>query len=453
MTGARPATRLRPPARLRARIVVLISGFAGVMFLLVAMVGWLVVLEAEDAILEAGLDEAIDTATNPAPAVSPDWYRAFESEEQLRKHLNLDRVPAQSGTFEVFASPQGNRAIWVRDWSSRWQMWRAENLEQEYRLVVDLSDSSQPYRLIDLAGFEFTESRVEAIQKSILIAAMAVAGAALLLSYLIARWTLWPILRLAEAVGRREHEEVGEKLAESFPDDEIGFLAQALDDAEASARAALERERRFISDCSHELRTPVATLKSALTLTEELADDPAHRAKVEARMRRAVDWMERLVQLFLVLAREGREPAPDGQVGLRQIITEVVEEQAVLHQPRVMMTEINVPAGQTVLGRRDVVLVLIQNFVANVWRHAGGDRLRFQWVAGEVLRIDDNGVGFPGSNQAESRHADSSGFGVGLGLAARLCGTQGWSLRRGQSELGGARIEIVFAANRLDQVQ
>ncbi len=444
MTESAASTRSRPPVRLRARIVVLVSCFAGLIFLLVTMGGWLVVLEAEDAILEASLDEAMATATSPVLAAPPQWYREFADGEELRGHLNLDRVPTQVGTYEVFASPDGTRAIWVNDWSSRWQMWRAENLEQEYRLIVDPSDAPVRYRLIDLAGFEFTESRVEAIQQSILAVAVVVGAAALLLSYLIARWTLLPVLRLARAVDGRQHGQLTTNLAAGFSRDEIGFLAKALDDAEAQTQAALERERRFIAECSHELRTPVATLKSALTLAEELDDDPAHRAKVEARMRRAVDRMERLVQLFLVLAREGRQPEPDGQVGLAQIINEVVEEQALLHQPRVIATEVEVPADKTVFGRRDVVQVLIQNFVANVWRHAGGDRLRVRWLQEGALQIDDNGAGFSEFGDEATRQADSAGFGVGLGLAERLCATQGWTLRRGQSDMGGARIEIDF---------
>ena len=134
-------------------------------------------------------------------------------------------------------------------------------------------------------------------------------------------------------------------------------------------------------------------------------------------MRRAVDRMERLVQLFLVLAREGRQPQPNGWVDLHQIITEVVNEQAMLHLPRTISAEIEVPSSLEVLGQRDVVMVLIQNFVANVWRHADGYRLRFSWLTGDTLQIDDDGTGFTATKESSSVRADSGGFGVGLGLA------------------------------------
>lgn len=433
----------RVPVRLRARIAILVSTFSLIMFVLVAMGGWLLVLEAEDAILEASLEEALRTATHPHRLSSPEWYREYATSLELMDQMQLDRIPKDPGVYELFANAKGDEAIWVYNWTSRLSMWFSEDREREFRLLMEPDGASLRYRLIDLSHFEFTESRVGAIQRSILIAAVLMGLAALVLSYIIGRWTLHPVLRLAAEVNRRKHDQNSSKIGGKFSDDEIGFLAQALDEADSRARAAIERERHFISDCSHELRTPVATLKSSLTLVEELNDDPAHRARVESRMRRAVGRMERLVRLFLVLAREGRRPAEEGLVSLRPLVDEILVEQARLNFPRIMNQEVDVSEGSFVQASRDVVMVLIQNFVANIWQHAGASRLRIRWEGEAVLLIEDDGSGFP-VNEEDEPPSEAAGFGIGLSLSERLCRLQGWSVTRGQSDLGGAKVEIRF---------
>ncbi len=331
----------RIPMRLRARIAILVTIFSAMMFLLVALGGWLVVLEAEDAILETTLAEALKTATRPNVSSSPEWYSEYASVDAFSERMQLSPIPENEGVYEVFANDAGDAAIWVHDWSSRLNMWLGEDREREFRLVVEPPGTAPGYRLIDLGYFEFTESRVEAIQRSVLVAAGVMGLAALGLSFVIGRWTLHPILRLAD---------------------------------------------------------------------------------------------------------EGRRPAVEGVVSLRPVIDEVVGEQASLNLPRTLQSEILVPTNVTVRASRDVVLVLVQNFVANIWRHAGANRFRVSWKAPSVLTIEDDGSGFVhASGDAKPSAGDSAGFGVGLSLSERLCRLQGWSLHHGKSELGGARVAIDFS--------
>lgn len=439
-----PSRPQRPPVRLRARILIFVSSFALLVLAGVVAGGLWVVLEAEDAILDANLGSAVAAAqAEDGSGVTPGWLALYDNAELLRGRLSLTDIPVETGMHEVFARADGNDAIWVRDWSSRWQMWRSDGLEHEFRLWVEPTVSGPRYWVADLETLEFTESRIDAIQQSILGIAVTVALAALVLGWMIARWTLHPVLRLAREVGSRTADQPGAPLAPSYSKDEIGFLAEALDEAEARAGEALARERRFISDCSHELRTPLATTKSGLTVLEDVDDDPVHRSKVVGRLRRSVDRMERLVQLFLVLAREGRELGERGSVPMSALIEEVTAEQAALHDPRKLTIESQVPAGTTVSAQREVLAVLMHNFVINAWRHSGGDLLRFRWVGVGTLQIDDNGRGFD-AEHVEQSGADTRGYGIGLSLAARLCRTQGWRVTRGRSDLGGARVEVHF---------
>jgi signal transduction histidine kinase len=128
----------------------------------------------------------------------------------------------------------------------------------------------------DLKDREFSETNLAGVQAWLVVLSAGILLASLLASAVITRWALRPMLALAERVRAREVERKAGRhgeatLAEGLPDDEIGFLARVLDAHHERLHEALEREWRFIADCSHELRTPVTTLKGRRR--------PAHRAR------------------------------------------------------------------------------------------------------------------------------------------------------------------------------
>ena len=312
--------------------------------------------------------------------------------------------------------------------------------EQEYRLLRD--GATGGWWLADLSHFEFTETHTDSIRVNILIAAGGVGLLAVLLSALIARWTLRPIVALAARVQAAPEPGRGDerRLAEGLPDDEVGFLARALDASRDQVAASLARERQFISECSHELRTPLAVLKAAAALLPEVEAEPESRARVVARMTRAVRRSERLVQFFLVLAREGRERADAGWAPLRTIVEEAIDDQRLIRADPTRPLSLSVPETAQVHASRDVLLMLVHNLIGNALQHAPDGGVSVSWIDEAALAIDDEGPGFPGPGE----DARPRGYGLGLTLARRLCETQGWELRTGRAPTGGARVTIVF---------
>jgi signal transduction histidine kinase len=442
----RKGVRTSVPMRLRARIAVVIVVFAVSGFVGMTAAGWLLVLRAEDEILESMTIEAVGDLGRSGSGAASGWVERFDDEDALRAALGLAQVPVSPGWHEVFASDDRTVAVVVGGLRDRWRVWMSGELEREFRLEV--RSGTPRWILVDLSRFEFTEARADAILLQVLVIAAGVGLFALVLSALIARWTLRPVLALASRVRAGAAGEFGAGL----PDDEIGFLARSIDEARAREQAALERERRFVAECSHELRTPLATLKSALTLLPEVEDEADARRRVLERMERAMARTERLVQFFLVLAREGREPADVGWVSLRQVVQEVTEEQHLLHNGDACAVRIEIADTVRVRASRDVVTVLLHNLVGNAFQHASGGRVRVVWLEDGRLRVDDDGPGFPelrtpsGAMVGRAEGVPTAGFGIGLTLSERLCRTQGWVLTRGVSEAGGARVEVRFGA-------
>lgn len=410
-------------------------------FTAMAGLGWLLVLEAEDAIMESlVLDAVRSQERTDNPPIPPSWLSRIANDDILRKRTGLTEAPMGPGPFEMFASTRGTDAIVLRGMIDRWRVWLGPEREREYRLLR--SGHAGGWWLAELSYFEFTEARSTEIRRNVFAAAIAFGLLALLLSTLIARWTLRPVITLAarvEAATESRSQSI-RPMAEGMPNDEVGFLARTLDESRRRVAESLARERQFISECSHELRTPLGVLKATAALLPEVEMEPEGRERVLARMTRAVHRTERLVQFFLVLAREGREPADAGWVSLRTIVDEAIEDQQTIRADPARSLTVAVPETVQVHASRDVLLMLVQNLIGNALQHATEGSISVTWVEDSTLVIDDEGPGFPSPDQ----NARPRGYGLGLSLARRLCETQGWRLQTGQSPQEGARVTIAL---------
>jgi signal transduction histidine kinase len=411
----------------------------------VAVVGGWILLEAEDAMVDAVIAEAArDTLAGRGPP-RVDWIRVFPDPRALQAATGLDRPPPAGGWHEAFAADDGGGAVLADSWTSRWRVWR-EDLEREYRVrLAAPGDAFTGALWVEVGRLEFTETRLTPIRWALAALAGAVVVLALAASALILRWTVRPVLRLEERV-RGAAADPSADLARGLADDEVGALARALQDSRTRMNAAMEREQRFLAECSHELRTPLATLRTALALLPDMADDAVARQRVMGRIARSVARMERLVQFFLVLAREGRQPAAVGWVALAPLVREVVGEHEALAAPPGPQWIVEIPADARVRASRDVLLTLVHNLVGNAHKHSPGGRIALRWGPPANLEVDDDGPGFADLvPPAAAPPSPAPGYGLGLELLRRLCRQHGWTIERGVSAWGGARVVVAFA--------
>ena len=437
-----PAASPAVPRRLRSRILLVVTLAAIGGFTVMATAGWLLVLEAEDAILETRLSEAVQAQEDAAhTSARPPWLTHLEDEAALRRRVGLAAGPEGPGPHELFASADGAAFVLVGGFADRWRVWLAPDREREYRLLRDRSGAG--WWLADLSSLEFTEARSKRIGAGILAVSLAVGLLAFLVSALIVRWTVRPVVALAARVQATAGlaEGAARPLAEGCAADEVGFLARALDESRQRVADSLVRERQFLSECSHELRTPLAVLKAATVLLPEVAEEPEGRARALARMTRAVQRAERLVQFFLVLAREGRERAEVRWVPLRAVAEEAIEDQRAIRPDPARILTVAIPPDSRVLADREVLLMLVHNLVGNALQHAPEGGVTVAWSEDATLTVDDEGPGFPDAGE----EVRPRGYGLGLALARRLCETQGWRLRTARSPAGGARVSIQFS--------
>jgi signal transduction histidine kinase len=233
--------------------------------------------------------------------------------------------------------------------------------------------------------------------------------------------------------------------------DEIAQLAITMNQMLDRLQAAQRAQRQFVSDASHELRSPLATL----TATLEVADaDTTGRTWQELRSVMAAEAarMATLVEGLLLLAR-----ADD--LGLRIVAQEVDLDDLLESEARRLRTSSRLAVSTKVepvrvVGDRQKLSQVVRNLVDNASRHAvGGIQLGLTTAAGvAVITVDDDGQGVPEAERErvferfvrldEARDRASGGAGLGLAIVREIVRGHHGQVGIGTSSAGGARVEV-----------
>lgn len=238
---------------------------------------------------------------------------------------------------------------------------------------------------------------------------------------------LSPIKRLTQQVEGRAASDLAPLRLDAAPR-ELHALATALNTLLADAQLHLEAQKRFIGDAAHQLRTPLAGLKSQSELALQQTQDPELRQRLE-RVRESATRSAHLVSQLLTLARAEPEAAPTRmqRLDLRPTLQALVAEWV----PRALKSHVDLgwddqdtgPAW--VLAEPSLLREAIVNVIDNAIRYAGpGAEITVGLDTtdqGPVVWVRDNGPGIP--DHLRQRvferffRGTEAGNGCGLGLA------------------------------------
>jgi signal transduction histidine kinase len=282
--------------------------------------------------------------------------------------------------------------------------------------------------------------------------------ASLGVGWVVAGRVLQPVGRITSVARDIQATDLSRRIELPGPDDELKQLADTFDAMLARLDAAFAAQRQFIADASHELRNPLAIIRTNVDVA--LADphaDPEDLRHTIAVVRRASDRMARLVDDLLALARRQEPTLEHEPVDLGAAVAEASDDFVVPAAARQIVLDRAIAPGVTVVGDRDALKRAVANLLENAVRLApAGSRIRLAtgseggsaWIA-----VADEGPGIAPEDQEhvfdrfwradKARARADGGTGLGLAIVRQIAESHGGQIRL-QSKLGVGSSFVIW---------
>ena len=296
---------------------------------------------------------------------------------------------------------------------------------------------------------------VRAMSLGIAMALVAAAAG----GWMIGRQTLKPLTRMAQQASRINERDPKERLVAPPAGDELGQLAVSFNELLDRLASALNHQRQFMADASHELRTPVSVVRTAtqVTLAKDVRSAEEYREALVIVGEQA-NRLSRLVDAMFLLSRAEAHGVPLRRefLNLDDILTESARALRVLANQRdvTVTTDGDQEVGLT--GDDALMRQMIGNLLDNAIRHAdsnGSVRAGLERSADRLtLRITNDGPPIAVADQTRIferfvRMGASDGAGLGLPIARWIAEAHGGTLELQESRPGCTTFVVTLPAD------
>lgn len=295
------------------------------------------------------------------------------------------------------------------------------------------------------------------------VSRLAIGGTVLVLiaglgAYGLARVALAPVERLRREAAALSERDTSLRLAVPATKDEVAALAGTMNDLLSRLHDALSRQRAFVADASHELRTPFAVLSAELELAakpgrshRELTEAVANASEETARLRRLTDDL-----LLLATSDEDRLTPRTETTDLSDLLTRAADLAADRAQAAGVSCRVDAPAALMVSVDPGQLRRAVDNLIDNALRFApDGTEITVSARAEAedvVIEVADAGPGFPADYLAHAferfsrpdggRARAEGGAGLGLSIVDAIARAHGGRVTVGNRPAGGAVVHI-----------
>jgi two-component system, OmpR family, sensor kinase len=288
-----------------------------------------------------------------------------------------------------------------------------------------------------------------------------------LLAHRLAGRILEPVRRIASTARSLSQHDLHRRVEVDVPPDELGELVQTFNGMLARLEASFESLRRFTADASHELRSPLALMRSELEGTLARTRTPAEYDQVLRGLEQEVEHMARMVDQLLMLARAdvGTLRPAETNLDVADFLHETAARWRLTLSPsggeqggdlRRVRIEVNAPDSGSVWADPDLLRRLMDNLVDNAIRHTPeGTAVRLTGARtsrGWNIDVQDKGPGVPDTARPVlferfartdgARARDSGGAGLGLALSRAIAEAHGGSLELVDQNGAGATFRL-----------
>ena len=316
-----------------------------------------------------------------------------------------------------------------------------------------------PVALLAASPFDSVSRSVDSVQEGLLVAFPLLIGAVGVLAWFLAGRALRPVEGIRAEVEAISATTLDRRVPVPRSGDEVARLADTMNAMLDRLEEASTRQQRFVADASHELRSPVAAIRTELEVAQRTAG-PDEWPRVAERLLAEEARLEAVIADLLLLASLDEGAASEHVV---IDVGELAAEEARRRVPdRAAVTvEVDAPAPALVHASRTQLRRAIGNLLDNAGRHASSTvRIGVHQRDGHVrVLVDDDGPGiaeadreraferFTRLDDHRARSTASGGAGLGLSLVRRIAQLHGGTAHIDTAPLGGARVVLDLPAH------
>lgn len=325
---------------------------------------------------------------------------------------------------------------------------------QDWDLWVTAAGTRTPWGPITVlvgADREPVEEVITTVASLLAVGVPIVLALVALGTYRLVGAALQPVERIRARVTSMASGKLAERIPVPAADDEVTRLAVTMNDMLEQLQANQEAQRRFVSDASHELRSPLASITASLDLAHQ-RPDLLDQSLIDDLLLPEAQRMHSLVEDLLLLARADELTGPTNRVDVDLDDTVLAEAERVRSLTHLkVITDVK---AARVSGDPGALSRLVRNIVDNATRHAKEViRLECAVVGGYArVAVSDDGPGLPDADRQRvfgrfvrldtPRDRQAGGAGLGLSIVAQIVEAHHGTVTVGDTPGGGARFVV-----------
>lgn len=317
------------------------------------------------------------------------------------------------------------------------------------------------YAVLVATSDRFARTQMALVGQVLLTAGAITPMAMAVTAWFIAGFAVAPFLRLRELAKQFSPEHLNKSLEFESSNAEVAALAEQLDEARKNIHEAFAAQERFLSNVSHEIKTPIAVMRmEAQTL--DLTGAPAEFTYFVGSVKEEMTRLGSLVESFLTLTRiqDGQGRVRGRLYAANDLVMDSVEHCAVMaNQNRVWLRPHLFADDETidtaVSGDPELLTTMVDNLIRNAIRFSPRNGAVYVDVTRDETRVRiavrDEGPGIPEDKlstifdrfaQAGNEQRAGRGHGLGLAIAKGIAELHGGTIRVANRDEGGCLFEI-----------